>query len=151
MDIARACSNMADSVFPTETKLFNGQHCSKFSNIFCLLNILIFTNFLSKGPENLFNLYFTLEIHGKFSLSIISQFKKSDVILYLCHKLGRWIKNPSELAVPHKFDYYRYICVPVFILYIFHFKDFRPSDKFDNLYLIIPWVTNDNTFVCTCV
>ena len=24
------------------------------------------------------------------------------------------------------------------------FKDFRPSDKFDNPYLIIPWVTNDN-------
>ena len=23
-------------------------------------------------------------------------------------------------------------------------KDFRPSDKFDNPYLIIPWVTNDN-------
>ena len=25
------------------------------------------------------------------------------------------------------------------------FKDFRPSDKFDNPYLIIPWVTNDNS------
>ena len=23
-------------------------------------------------------------------------------------------------------------------------KDFRPSDKFDNPYLIITWVTNDN-------
>ena len=76
MDIARACSNMADSVFPTETQLFNGQYCAKFSNIFCLLNILIITNFLSKEPENLFNLYFMLEIHGKFSLSINSQFKK---------------------------------------------------------------------------
>ena len=25
------------------------------------------------------------------------------------------------------------------------FKDFPPSDKFDNPYLIIPWVTNDNS------
>ena len=25
------------------------------------------------------------------------------------------------------------------------FKDVRPSDKFDNPYLIIPWVTNDNS------
>ena len=24
-------------------------------------------------------------------------------------------------------------------------KDVRPSDKFDNPYLIIPWVTNDNS------
>ena len=24
-------------------------------------------------------------------------------------------------------------------------KDFRPSDKFDDPYLIIPWVTNDNS------
>ena len=24
-------------------------------------------------------------------------------------------------------------------------KDFRPSDKFDNLNLIIPWVNNDNS------
>ena len=24
-------------------------------------------------------------------------------------------------------------------------KDFRPSHKFDNPYLIIPWVTNDNS------
>ena len=25
------------------------------------------------------------------------------------------------------------------------FKDFRPSDKFDNSNLIIPWVNNDNS------
>ena len=27
----------------------------------------------------------------------------------------------------------------------YRLKDFRPSDKFDNHYLIIPWVTNDNS------
>ena len=29
--------------------------------------------------------------------------------------------------------------------FFFSFKDVRPSDKFDNPYLIIPWVTNDNS------
>ena len=32
------------------------------------------------------------------------------------------------------------------------FKDFRPSDKFDNPYLIIPWLTNDiSENVCALV
>ena len=61
-----------------------------------------------------------LEIHGKFSLSIISQFKKVWRDIIPLPQTWKVDKNPSELAVPHISNYYRYIFVPVFILYIFH-------------------------------
>ena len=32
-----------------------------------------------------------------------------------------------------------------FSIWLILVKDVRPSDKFDNPYLIIPWVTNDNS------
>ena len=57
-------------------------------------------------------------------------------------KLTRYLWKWTVLII-HLFFKCEIHCIKLSI--VFRFKDFQSSGKFDNPYLIIPWITNDNS------